>query len=277
MNFPDVLVKVEIHSKTSTIKCTLVYLSVTMQTPVIILHVQQHTWKVTHLSIRDPLTTRWNTACIYQAFHLWAWWGGGGFIAELWWLPEAAPSPTSPLLCWLRNPLFPQLTLCYFTCHLTPNPFTRGPDPWHPDTPSCWSFARCMNFTTMSERMWWCFTRISSPPTYTWHQPFTQPSRTPSASALFTATQIRKPALSPPCFTRLPHSDRLSPACHNWRRVASAYGLLVWGRQSQSREGSADRAKRGDVDAAVPDAGEGTIRTTPSQLQHMAFCVRATW
>lgn len=55
----------------------------TMNTPVIIPHVQYHTWKGAHLCTRDPLPTRRNTICTYQAFYLPAGGRRGIFTAKV--------------------------------------------------------------------------------------------------------------------------------------------------------------------------------------------------
>lgn len=129
----------------STIKCTLVYLSVTMQTPVATLHVQQHIWKFTHLSVRDPLLTGWNTTCNYQAFHLPAWEGCveilGNFhrstVMATW--GSIFSNTTFALLA--QKPLFnfpyTQFVTSLAILQQRAIPFTRGTDTWHHDAPWC--------------------------------------------------------------------------------------------------------------------------------------------
>lgn len=81
--------------------------------------------------------------------------------------------------------------------------------------------------------------------------------------------------------TACPVLTRLYQTFSLWQAIPSVpqlvYSPLVWGRQGQRGEHSADSAKHGDRDMAVPDNGQGTIRPTPRQWQHMAFCLRAAW
>lgn len=134
MNSSDALVKIRIQAKGSLWNAPY-FIFLTMHTPEINLHVQYHTWKVTHLRTRDPSPIRWNTICTFQAFYLPARGRRGVFTAQVWgYLRQHHLQP----LCWLRTPsLSPLHTLCFFTCHLTPKskPFSKRSWPQHHDTP----------------------------------------------------------------------------------------------------------------------------------------------
>lgn len=144
MNLLDALVKTRIHSKRYTIKCTSVYVSVTMQTPVIILHSQQHTGSHTFIynrSFANKIEHNMNlpgisiASCGGKGRGIW-----GNFhcstLVATW---DSIFSTTTFAL--LAQELLFNFPYIHFVTslailHQRAIPFIRGPDLWHYDTPS---------------------------------------------------------------------------------------------------------------------------------------------